>query len=159
MAGALSGGSYTGWVSDPMRHWGLMCNAKLAFPGKSTQEPQRGGGSSSEADSRLTANSLLFFCSVFYGFLFLQKVIWTRQNFCLQPLLHKSSWIHPVCHCFAEQLKQQPKQDKRSSVHVSLSSLPFFSFFLFHSPFIFHPHSLAIVFFSSFLQFHLLCHL
>ena len=84
------------------------CNAKLAFPGKSTQEPQRGGRSSYDADSRLTAHSLLFF--YFYGFLFLKKVVWTQQNFCLQTLLHKSNWIRPIHHCFPEQLKQQPKQ-------------------------------------------------
>lgn len=53
------------WISDLMRHRSLKCNTKTAFPGRSTQHPQRGGTSSYEADSRLTANSY-FFCIAFY---------------------------------------------------------------------------------------------
>lgn len=64
VAGDVSGGSYAGWVSDPTRHQGLMRNTKLVFPGKSTQEPQCGGRSSYEADSRLPANSVFLWLFV-----------------------------------------------------------------------------------------------
>lgn len=51
---------------------GLMCSARLAFPGKRTQEPQCGRRSSYEVDSRLTGSFFLFFCFV-------------SQNDCLNP--------------------------------------------------------------------------
>lgn len=105
-AGHASGGSYTDFRSPG--YWGLICSARLAFPSKPTQEPQCGRRSSYEVDCRLTQSFLLF------SVLFLKMVVWTQQNFCLQCLPHKSSWIHPIHHCFPEQLKQQPKQGQKA---------------------------------------------
>lgn len=143
-AGCASGGSHTAQISDPPRSWGLVCSARLAFPSKPTQEPQCGRRSSYEVDSRLTGSSFLSFC--FSKWLSEPSRI-SVCSLCYAKAAGSTQFI-PV---FKSNLNSSLSKDKKHSSVPLVPSLTFSSFScLFCSPFIFHLHSLSIIFFLLF---------
>lgn len=141
MVGDASGGSYRVWVSDPTRHWGLTCNAKLAFPGKSTQEPQRGGRSSYEADSRLTANSLLLF-RVFLWLFVSERLSEPSRISACKLCYTKAAGSTPYITVFQSTLNSSLSKDKSTVLYM-------FPCLLSHS-FLFSPLSFSFYLSSSF---------
>lgn len=97
-----------------------------------------------EVDSRLIANSLLFFRLDFFMAFYFWKRLSEPSRIPACKLLHKSSWTQPTHPCSPEQHKQPPKQGrKQNSVHLFPRLLPhpflFSSFILLSFSRTLHP--------------------
>lgn len=124
--------------------WNLVCRTRLAFPSKPTQESQRGRRSSYEVDSRLTESFLLFFC--------FSKWLSECSRISVCSLCYtKAAGSTQFITVFQSNSNSSLSKDKKHSSVPLATSLTFFPFAcLFCSPFIFHPHSLPIIFFLFF---------
>lgn len=109
-----------------------MCSARLAFPGKCTQEPQCGRRSSYEVDSRLTGSFflILLFC-------FSKWLPEPSRKFVCSLCYTKAVGSTQYITVFQSNLKSSLSKDKKhSSVPVSFSPILFlflpllFSFYL-----------------------------